>query len=282
MNNPLKSYFRQPAIYVSLPSKGRWYPPGSLTMNDQHEVGIMPMTARDELTIKTPDALMNGQATVDVIKSCVPDIKDPWKIPSVDTDSILLGIRLATYGDQMEITSSVPKTRETQTVNVNLTTVLDQIGPVEWQDELVVENGLKIYVKPMDYQHITQNLMKTYEEQRLIRTVNSSTMDETEKLDKFQTIFSKLSAINVDSMITIIEKIVTQDGKEVTDRGYITEFVYNMDSKIATRIKDHIANMGAVGTAPPVTIQTTTEQRELGADDTYDVAISFDNSNFFA
>ena len=137
MNNPLQSYFRQPAIYVTLPSKGRWYPPGTVTMNEQHEVGIMPMTAKDELTIKTPDALMNGQATVDVIKSCVPDIKDPWLMPSVDTDSVLLGIRLATYGDQMEITSSVPNTSETQTVNVNLTAVLDQIGPVNWQNELL-------------------------------------------------------------------------------------------------------------------------------------------------
>lgn len=282
MNNPLKSYFRQPAIYVTLPSKGRWYPPDTLTMNEQHEVGILPMTAKDELTVKTPDALMNGQATIDIIKSCVPDIKDPWLMPSVDTDSILLGIRLASYGDQMEITSSIPKTSETQTVTVNLTTVLEQIGPVEWNDELILENGLKIYVKPLDYRHITKNLMRTYEEQRLIKTVNDSNMDEADKLEKFQTIFTKLSTLNVDSMVMMIERIVTSDDQEVTDRMHIKEFVYNMDSKIAKRIKDHINAMNKVGTAPPVTIQTTPEQQEKGADASYKVAISFDNSNFFA
>ena len=30
----------------------------------------------DEITFKTPDALLNGQATVDVIQSCIPNIKD--------------------------------------------------------------------------------------------------------------------------------------------------------------------------------------------------------------
>ena len=40
--------------------------------------------------------------------------------------------------------------------------------------------------------------------------------------------------------------------------------------------------MNKVGTAPPVTIQTTPEQQEKGADASYEVAISFDNSNFFA
>ena len=134
----------------------------------------------------------------------------------------------------------------------------------------------------MDYRHITKNLMRTYEEQRLIKTVNDSNMDEADKLEKFQTIFTKLSTLNVDSMVMMIERIVTSDDQEVTDRMHIKEFVYNMDSKIAKRIKDHINAMNKVGTAPPVTIQTTPEQQEKGADASYKVAISFDNSNFFA
>jgi len=176
----------------------------------------------------------------------------------------------------------VPNTSETQTVNVNLTAVLDQIGPVNWQNELLLSNGLKIHVRPLDYRHITKNLMKTYEEQRLIRTVNDSQMDEGEKLEKFQSIFSKLSTLNIDSMVTMIEKIVLDDGKEVTDRMHIKEFVYNMDSSIAKKITQYTNTMAQVGTAPPVTIQTTPEHQEKGADKSYQVKISFDNSNFFA
>jgi hypothetical protein len=35
------------------------------------------MTAKDELMFKTPDALLNGQSTVEVVKSCIPAIQDP-------------------------------------------------------------------------------------------------------------------------------------------------------------------------------------------------------------
>jgi hypothetical protein len=80
--NPLNKYFRQPAIYVSLPS-GTNYPPHVVTPQQTGELGVMPMTAKDEIRFKTPDALMNGQGVVDVIQSCVPDIKDAWQIKMV-------------------------------------------------------------------------------------------------------------------------------------------------------------------------------------------------------
>ena len=74
-SNPLNKYFRQPAIYVSLPTGGN-YPPHVVTPSKTGEFGIMPMTAKDEIRFKTPDALMNGEGVVDVIHSCVTDIKD--------------------------------------------------------------------------------------------------------------------------------------------------------------------------------------------------------------
>ena len=60
------------------------------------------MTAKDEMAFKTPDAMINGQSTVDVIKSCVPNLLDPWKMVNYDTDAVLLAIRIATYGETMD------------------------------------------------------------------------------------------------------------------------------------------------------------------------------------
>ena len=56
-NNPLKQYFRQPAIYIRLPSQGKNYPEGSLNMPPTGELAVYPMTAIDEITYRTPDAL---------------------------------------------------------------------------------------------------------------------------------------------------------------------------------------------------------------------------------
>jgi hypothetical protein len=56
--NPLSDYFRQPGTYITLPSNGRFYK-DKLTLSDSGELAIYPMTAKDELRLKNPDALFN-------------------------------------------------------------------------------------------------------------------------------------------------------------------------------------------------------------------------------
>ena len=67
--NPLLKYFRKPAIYVSLPTKGNFNPEIEQTIID--EVGVLPMTAIDEIALRNPDALLNGEAMISLMKSCV-------------------------------------------------------------------------------------------------------------------------------------------------------------------------------------------------------------------
>jgi hypothetical protein len=77
-SNPLRKYFRQPAIHLRLPSGGKFYPDGVVDLPPNGEIPIYPMTAVDEIITRTPDALFNGSAVPDILKSCVPNIKDPW------------------------------------------------------------------------------------------------------------------------------------------------------------------------------------------------------------
>lgn len=282
MTNPLSTYFRQPAIYVKLPSQGRWYPPGCVDLNDQGEVGIMPMTARDEMTIRTPDALMNGQATVDVFKSCVPAIKDPWHIPSMDTDSLLIGIRIATYGEKMDVTTSVPNTSEINDVQVNLSNLLERINLEPWNDVMQLSNGLVLTLKPMNYRGISQQNIKTYEEQRLIRTVQDSKMTEQQKLEEFNKIFAKIGEISVSSIADMIVSIKLPEHDEpVNDKTFIKEWVYNIETKHANEIRGHIDRETNKGTLPLIDIITPSELVEKGAPKKYQTQISMDNSNFF-
>ena len=99
--NPLANYFRQPKMYMRLPSHGQFYPEGALDKSEIDEYPVYAMTAKDELMFKTPDALMNGQAVVDVVQNCIPNIKDAWQVPSIDMDIILIAIRIATYGEKL-------------------------------------------------------------------------------------------------------------------------------------------------------------------------------------
>ncbi len=86
--NPLGKYYRQPQIYIRLPSKGKYYGPDVFTPTETGEIPVLPMTAKDELSFKTPDAMMSGQATVDVIQSCVPNFKNAWKMVNFDNSIV--------------------------------------------------------------------------------------------------------------------------------------------------------------------------------------------------
>ena len=101
--NPLFKHFRQPAIHIKLPSEGQYWPAGSVEIPQTGELPIYPLTTRDELTLRTPDALMNGSSVVDVMQSCCPSIKNAWDMPSVDVDAILIAIRIASYGHELEV-----------------------------------------------------------------------------------------------------------------------------------------------------------------------------------
>jgi hypothetical protein len=60
ISNPLRQYFRQPAIYLRLPTEGKHWPSEALDMPANKELPVLPMTAIDEITYRTPDGLFNG------------------------------------------------------------------------------------------------------------------------------------------------------------------------------------------------------------------------------
>ena len=111
-SNPLAGYFRHPAIYMRLPSKGRFWPDAALDLPANEELAVYPMTTKDEITLKTPDALLNGAGIVSVLQSCIPSVVDGWQTPSVDVDAMLIAIRIATYGHEMDFETVCPHCQE--------------------------------------------------------------------------------------------------------------------------------------------------------------------------
>ena len=278
--NPLQKYFRQPKVYITLPSKGEYYPAGAIEMPENGELPVFAMTAKDELTMKTPDALLNGQATVSVIQSCVPNIKDAWKMPSIDLDALLIAIRIATYGETMEIEVKVPNTGEEKKFDVDLRQLLNKLVSVEYENKLQIDN-MDITLRPLTYQEFTEASMKTFEEQRIFALVNDDTIKEEEKLARFNESFLKLTNLTVDTMSKSISKISVGD-TEVTNKTHIDEFMKNADKSFFTYIVEHLDLQKEKFALEPLQVQSTEEDIEKGAPETYTVPITFDQSNFFA
>ena len=278
--NPLNKYFRQPAIYVSLPS-GTNYPPHVVTPPQTGELGVMPMTAKDEIRFKTPDALTNGQGVVDVIQSCVPDIKDAWQVKSYDLDTILVAIRIATYGETMEINFNVPGANESVSHTVNLPAILDQLRSTKVESDIVLNDGLKITVRPLTYKDMTSTSMQTFQQQKMYTAIQDSQLADEEKAKRFNDAFKALTDLNSDILLKNIELITMQDGTVITDPTHIKEFLDNANTTMVKEIEEKLTALRGQGAVKPLKLKATEEQIKKGAPATYEVPVTFDTSNFF-
>ena len=280
--NPLSKYYRQPAVYIKFPSGGN-YPPHVLERSPNGEYPVLPMTAKDELAFKTPDAMMNGQATIDVIKSCIPNIKDPWQLVSYDMDTILIAIRIASYGEKMDLNTTVPVANEAMTHSINLPDLLDRLSQVKITNSCKLKDGLEITVRPLIYKQIIDSQIRTFQQQRIYMQVQqSTTMSDEEKTQKFTDSFNMLTELNSALLLNNIEKITLPDGKQsVSDPAQIKDFIENAESKLTKEIEEELSKIRLQGAVPPIQMQATEEQIKKGAPANYTIPITFDNSNFF-
>jgi hypothetical protein len=278
--NPLKQHLRQPKIYITLPSKGQWWPKGSIDYPENGEIPVYAMTARDEITFKTPDALLNGQATVNVIQSCIPNIKDAWTIPSVDLDVVLVAIRMASYGETIDMSAPIPNTQLTRDYNFNIQQLYDQLQSATFQSEFPIE-GFTVKIKPVTYRTSTQQAIKAFEEQRVFSIIENEDIDPKVKLERFQKSFANLTDINQNVLIDSVTSITPNGGEEVTNPAYLKEFLEGCDASVFNAISDHIKAQKEKYTIKPLTVKATKEEIEAGAPESFELPITFDQSNFF-
>ena len=279
-SNPLKKYYRQPKQFVRLPSNYKYYKPGTIQVPESGEVAVFPMTAKDELLFKTPDALLNGEATVRVIQSCIPAITNAWEMPALDIDACLVAIRMATYGTKMQVKVFVPKTKIEKDMELDLQAALDRLLSHTYEEKFLYQN-MEVTTRPLTYKEFTEAAIKTFEEQRLAAMVQDKEMPEEEKIKRFQSSFSKLTDINIQ-MVSASVASIRVDGQVVTDKTQIQEFLENTSKEFYQTIIDQSTKQKDNFTIPPVEMTATPEEIKAGAPETYKVPVLFDQANFFA
>jgi len=236
--NPLSKYFRKPGIYVQIPTGGRFNTEIEKTVLD--ELPILPMTAIDEISMQNPDELLNGEALVNIIKSCVPAIPNPRNLCNIDAELIFLAIKYATYGKDVEHTHTCSNCKEQADYNIDMNHILekfpdiDEIPAVEYED-------LKIYVTPPKLDSLTRLALMEVEQARILSTMTTVVEQETddaremEMAKQFAVSFRKVSKQNVDLLISAIDRIETPDAV-VTDVESIEEFMNNVPAEIVRQV----------------------------------------------
>jgi hypothetical protein len=222
-SNPLQKYFRQPKIYVGLPSKGLFYKPGVLT-GDHSNVPIFSMTGMDEVIMKTPDALFNGEATVKLIESCCPFITDAHEIPSLDVDVLLIAIRIATFGEDMPIETTCKNCGTANEFAVKLPAVLEQYQNKTFSNTLQIED-LTVNLKPLSYKEMTTFNQGNFKLQKTLNQLSS--IDDPIVSQKYlDEIYQGLAELQVDLFLSSIESIQTPTDL-VNDPVFIKEWLTN-------------------------------------------------------
>lgn len=271
-NNPLKQYFRRPALHLRLPSGGQDYAPGIINLPDTGELPIYPMTAIDEITAKTPDALFNGSAVADLIKSCVPNILDPWAVSSYDLDAVLIAIKAASQGSDLEIDSQCPSCEEIASYGVNLMGILATMKPGDYTKELNV-GDLSIKFRPLQYREMNEASLGQFELQKMLFAI-SKIEDETEKAKRGQEAIKTVTEVTMQILAKTIEYIKTP-GTVVIETNFIVDFLKSCDNNMFVAIRDYHAKLKETTEIKPLKIKCIHCQHE------YDQSFTLNASDFF-
>ena len=272
-NNPLQQYFRQPSIYVRLPSQGQYYSAGALNMPANNELPVYPMTAIDEITYRTPDALFNGQATVNVIQSCVPDIKDAWSCPAMDIDTLLVSIRISSYGHNMEFGSTCPKCNAVSHPTVDLRNVLDRIKTPNYQTSLK-SGDIEIFFRPMSYKNLNENNQLQFESQKILQMLPNTEVSDAEKMSALSNALKQITNITVRALSQSVGAIKTPTAL-VSEPEYIEEFLTNCTRELFNQIRDTIITLKDQAEMQPLKLVCPECSNE------YEQSITLDMSSFF-
>ena len=273
-SNPLTAHFRQPAVFLKLPSGGKNWMPNSLNLPANGELGVMPMTAKDEIMLRTPDALMNGQGVVNVIESCIPQILNAWATPTVDVDAILLAIRIATYGDNMDIDSECPNCKSENKNSMNIGSLLVSIRSPNYNETLTVDS-LTFKFKSLNYLQSTKNNIAQFEEQKLIQLINDENIDGDTRKAQFDIHLQKIIEANTNILALSTESITTEDGTVVNNFEHIVEFYTNANNATIKSVQNKLKDFSETVQLPKPRIQCEECNTE------YNINVTFDYSNFF-
>lgn len=271
-DNPLKAFYRQPKIYLSLPSKGKFYPEGTL-VGDPENLAVFGMTAMDEIILKTPDALFSGESVVQVIQSCIPGIAQAWAMPTIDIDAALIAIRIATYGAKMPMTFKCKKCKEENAIDLDLSTTLDYFINLQYEDYIHID-PLTVYIKPLTYKGQTEFQKKQYELQKMLAG-SYDDMKEEERSKHINGIFEKLSALQTSVFKSCIAS-VEADETVVDNKDQIQEWINNSDAEFFAKIKSHLEKLSDAWKVQDQTATCASCETENK------ITIGLDYSSFFA
>lgn len=287
--NPLNSFFRKSKFNIDLPSRGRWYPKNALAPTVVNgNVAVFPMTAADEAKFKIGDATLSGNGIFDLIRSCIPDIRQPELAPMCDLDAILLAIRRASYGDNMKFTVKVPETTLLREMTLNLSTMaVEKFGnEADWDDTLEITDAdtdkvLTVKVKPINLKTLfghSKTMMRV--QQMSAKMAEADDVADDAKLESLTENIHNLSQVNITMVADSIESLETEDFN-TRNPADVRNLLGQIDVAYFNEMQQHIDKQRKKIGLQDTVVTSTPEERTAGAPETWVAEINFTTAEFF-
>lgn len=243
--NPLSAYFRSMELATNLPSRGLFYSDDVVDMEPDGELDVFAMTAKDELLMKNPDALLNGTAVTALIKSCVPAVKKPEALLQTDVDALLVAIYGASNGN-IDISAKCPKCKAQCDGTIPATDILGTMKVLEKVYEFTYDEGLVFTIQPCSYQTAIDAGITQFRSTQSLKALGEIENDE-ERLHALSESIANVAELEFRMIVDSVASIKLPDGQIVTDKAFIVEFFENAKKGVVQRIRDNIQDVNSLG-----------------------------------
>jgi len=273
MSSFLEKHKRQPKIFIDLPSQGKFY--GDDVVKKVEGLPVFGMTAMDEIMLKTPDALFSGEATAQVMKSCIPDIIDPWKLVGYDIDFILLSIRIATYGEKIDITTKCPHCETVNEGVINLQQLLEHVNTYEVEKSFALGN-LEFIIQPITYRETTDFSIQSFTLEKQIMQADKLGLENQERDQLLNELYQQAAQLSLQVAVSYISEVIEGQEKEA-NRETILAWIRDNDVEFFEKVKSTLNELTEKWKLPEFEYACQNEE----CNKSFKTSLDMDYSNFF-
>lgn len=235
--NPLLGRVQLPGESFTLPSRSLFYTNGEVSERCRQtgEIHIHPMTAIDEIVLRSPDKVLSGDAVMEVFQRCIPDVVQPHELLQKDLDFLVAALRKVSYGETLEMVQKHNcEGAKENTYPINMAEMISRsksIDPTTMAGifTLTLENGQVVSLEPMRYKDVLL----------MMQTVNDDVLNP-----EVQEMYLLTSLCNVVKSVD-----------EISDKSMIEEWVRTIPISWAHQLSEAIDKTAAWG--PDFVVHTT-------------------------
>jgi len=250
--NPLMQYQVHDKVFVNLPSKGYYYT--SDVIQSSANIGVRPMSAKEEMVSTNPDALMSGKSVDIILESCCSSVLNSEELLLVDTEVLMLAVKLATGEETYKIKTVCPKCSTEGEIERDMQEMIDNLTFLEKEYTFKLPNNLVLFLKPKTNKLYNDIQNQSFKMQKMIQALQNVEMDDDTRKEQLKGVLNDLVQLNLDTLCACIEYIDTPDGK-VQNKEYISEFIETLDTKTIKKINTVLNDIDDLGVKRTVHVQ---------------------------